>query len=126
MFQVSMFQGDESLPFIRVDELELQPPSSAQNSLRIYKFNGRLVVVKKLAVDVSEEALEDHAIKWNALKQHPNVSRICGISDRGFDPPFIVVRFSLFCSYTDIWMLSSRCLFTGTAISLNFSDRGLI
>ncbi|KAH7876920.1 kinase-like domain-containing protein [Lentinula edodes] len=45
-----------------------------------------------MALDVSEEMLEAHAIHWRSCV-HPHVSRICGIADRASDPLFIVMPF---------------------------------
>ncbi|KAJ3779000.1 kinase-like domain-containing protein [Lentinula raphanica] len=77
--------------FIRPDSLEVEPPAPNTSLVRA-RWNGRIVVVKRLALDVSEEMLEAHGRKWLNYT-HPHVSRICGIADRASDPLFIVTPF---------------------------------
>lgn len=71
---------------VTADSLDLQP--GGNSNLVKGKWNGRIVVVKRLAVGVSEEALEDHARRWNPLT-HPNISSTF-IGARNSDPLFIM------------------------------------
>lgn len=83
---MSSFQADGSIPFVTADSLDLQP--GGNSNLVKGKWNGRIVVVKRLAVGVLGEALEDYARRWNPLK-HPNISST--FVARNSDPLFIVV-----------------------------------
>ncbi|KIK67902.1 hypothetical protein GYMLUDRAFT_798934 [Collybiopsis luxurians FD-317 M1] len=83
---------DEDI-FIRPGSLDIEtPPANASKNAIRGKWNGRFVIVKRLALDVSEEVLQGHARKWLKL-MHPHVSRICGIADHASDPLFIVMPF---------------------------------
>ncbi|KAJ3935056.1 MAG: kinase-like domain-containing protein [Lentinula lateritia] len=82
---------DDGDLFIRPDSLEVEPSPPNTNLIRA-RWNGQLVVVKRMALDVSEEMLEAHARNWRSCV-HPHVSRICGIADRASDPLFIVMPF---------------------------------
>ncbi|KIK51615.1 hypothetical protein GYMLUDRAFT_391998 [Collybiopsis luxurians FD-317 M1] len=85
--------GDENV-LIRPSSLVIETPllDASNNALIRGKWKGRLVVVKRLGIDVSEEMLQDQAGKWFKLR-HPNVSRICGIADHASDPLFTVIPF---------------------------------
>lgn len=84
---MATLQDNGSIPFVATDSLDIQP--AEDSNLVKGRWNGRIVVVKRLAVDVSEETLEDYARDWNSLK-HPNISDIY-IGDPNTDPFFIVV-----------------------------------
>lgn len=84
---MATLRDNGSIPVVAADSFELQPVENS--NLVKGKWNGRIVVVKRLAVDVSEEILEDYARDWNSLK-HPNISDIY-IGDLNTDPFFIVV-----------------------------------